>query len=134
VDEVLYCIEDMASVLARSSKIEDQAKKKEIRQAVADGELREWLNRFESMLALNKHGFLVGAFLTIADLVCARRISYGLKAQSLWSYVASFRAGIFDYIDPLYVDQFPLVIAHFQRIWAVRSQFVSCTCMSIKFL
>lgn len=74
VDEVLYLLTELDTLLAPSGKETDAEKKKALRQALAAGPLTAWFGSLTKLLETNGSGFIVGKQLSIADLATYCRL------------------------------------------------------------
>ena len=80
MQEVLFHLIDLDTLLAPSGKEPDAAKKKQLRESLAAGPLLTWFAGLERFAGRNASGWLVGDSLTVADL-------------ALYSRVMSFKLG-----------------------------------------
>ena len=80
VEEVLFHLIDLDTLLAPSGKEADAAKKAQLRESLAAGPLLTWFAGLERFAGRNASGWLVGDSLTVADL-------------ALYSRVMSFKLG-----------------------------------------
>jgi len=74
VDEVLYLLTELDTLLAPSGKEADAEKKKALRQALAAGPLTTWFASLTKLLETSGSGFIVGKQLSIADLATYCRL------------------------------------------------------------
>jgi len=106
VDEVLYLLTELDTLLAPSGKEADAEKKKALRQALAAGPLTTWFASLTKLLETSGSGFIVGKQLSIADLATYCRLQ-------------SFVGGKYDDIPPNIVDGYPLLKRLYEGVEAI---------------
>ena len=105
VDEVLYTLQEIDTLLAPSGKESDPEKKKKLRQELASGPISTLFGNLAKMQAANGGDWMVGPTLTIADLAAYCKLN-------------SFVRGAYDDIPKDILDGFPALMALYNRVEA----------------
>jgi glutathione S-transferase len=124
VEEVLFHLIDLDTLLAPSGKEADASKKAQLRESLAAGPLLSWFAGLERFAGRNASGWLVGDSLTVADLALYSRVmsfklgkcTCPLKVPASRLVCLSRSASADDNIPGNIVDGFPKVSALYERV------------------
>lgn len=105
-DEVMDAVEDMIVKVVPTFFMEDEAEKKAAREKLSDGEIKLYLEYFQSLLERSSGDYFVDDHFTIADL-------------KVFLWTRNLRSGTLDYIPTDIVEKnAPKVAEHRDRIAA----------------
>ena len=105
-DEAMDAVEDIVSQQVATMSIEDEAKKKAAREALAEGPIALYLQQLQAILEARGGEYFADGRLTVADL-------------KVMVWVRSLRSGILDYVPTDLPDRLaPKLVAHLDRVLA----------------
>jgi glutathione S-transferase len=105
VDEVLYTLQEIDTLLAPSGKETDADKKKKLRQELASGPISTLFGHLQQLQASNGGEWFVGGSITISDLAAYCKLN-------------SFVRGAYDDIPKDILNGFPGLMALYARVEA----------------
>lgn len=106
VDELMDAVEDIATRIGQTMRLDDAAAKKAAREALVAGPLPRFLQQIEARLKAGGGEWFAENRLTVADLKC-------------YYWVRWLKSGALDHIPADIVDRHaPLLAQHFERVKA----------------
>ncbi len=84
-DEVLDAVEDVATQIVQTFRIEDDEEKRTVREALAEGPIKLFLTRLDEMLVRRGGSYFADNRLTVADL-------------KVFVWIGNLRSGVLDHI------------------------------------